>query len=334
MLSISSLVAAGTALLGLAEQPPPLPTPSRPKDSLASILQRRLVQFQGHDWTAHTLPASLAVVIAHPTPSEGDLKRATAESAAFLLTLINSLADEETLSQPSTSTAKLVHIPLFGSRDVKVIATLAGVLGRWGISARIIDGILPSSLKEGQKPINKTTSRFSEIVDIPASNDVEELKIVAKQVLNLVQLPAGERRDSGRGQLAALVLPQLLLPLLGALVQIGFSSTTEIWARESLDTLFRSCVIPHSYTVTTLTAFCRQEYSSNDSGLAPHAPLRRFTLAPVAPPVAVKSTLGTAHATRRSASAVGRRSRERGRCRAEQIGDDGQIIRLEAGWTE
>lgn len=244
MLSISRLVEAGTILLGLAEQPAPLPTPNRPKDSLATILHRRLSQFESllydDDWTTHALPPSLTLVTRNLTPAEGDLKRATAESAAFLLILIKSLANEETLSQPSTSTAKLVHIPLFGSRDVKVIATLAGVVGRWGIAARIADGILPSSLKEGQRSVGKSASRFSEIVDTPVSNDEEELRIAVKQVLDLVLLPAGERRDSGRGQLAALVLPQLLLPLLGALVQIGFSTATEIWARESLDSLFKS----------------------------------------------------------------------------------------------
>lgn len=214
---MDSLFDAANTLLGTAEDTAVLPSPIRQRDSLSTILQRRLARF-------YALAATLQLSEQQQLPervheqslqSETELKRLTAQSASFLLNLIHYQAKA---SLPSTS--KQVNIPLFGTRDRKTVATLAGLVGRWSISHSIINGILPSTFKDGTV---KSSDRITEIIDPNPSFRACELNLVVKETLQLVLLQPHESRHSGTSQLAALILPQLLLPLLAALVQLGYS---------------------------------------------------------------------------------------------------------------
>ncbi|KAL8281142.1 hypothetical protein RQP46_006500 [Phenoliferia psychrophenolica] len=192
---------------------------------------------KGYAPTATTLSPSLA------TDSEDSLKLATADCAIALLSHAATAARlESLLPLPSTSTAPPPSTPSFGSRDTKVLGMLAGVVGRWGIASRVLTGVLPASVKDrkdGAPPAAQ--GRFAEVVeDEPDTAGLEE---VVRNTLEVVLLEKGVHRDSPAGQLAAIVLPQLLLPLVGALVQLAHgpheSDTATTWAKTSLARLLR-----------------------------------------------------------------------------------------------
>lgn len=228
-----SLTRAGTVLLGLDST-----SPVR-RDSLESLLRHRIVAFLA----ASNLDQPPELV----TQTEEDLKRTTATYAASIISQTADLArHDSTTPRPSTSTATAPPPPLFGARDTKVLSMLSGVVGRWGIAARVQDDILPASIKDRTKRTPPTStdkgSRFTEIVEEEEEGDDsgEGLEEIVKVVLDVVLLPKGVHRDSGSGQLAALVLPQLLLPLFGSLVQLAYGGERGVeWVSEPLGRLLR-----------------------------------------------------------------------------------------------
>lgn len=237
------VLAAGSVLMGLAEGPAPLPTPTRPKDSLSTILRRRLLAFdelcRGESWSACGLPP----LELGADRTEAQLKTSTADSGLRLLRLVAARADD---SGPSTSSVSTQLPPVFGARDIKVISTLAGVVGRWGISGRVLEGVLPATLREGTSTLQAGSSQIQEIAE---TSEDEGLDGAVEAVLDTVLVAAG-MEHTGKRQLAALVLPQLLVPLVGALVQLAFRRPLRgERAHASLLALF------HRYVVT-VTAHC------------------------------------------------------------------------------
>lgn len=240
--SLKTILLAASSLLGLTESPAPLPTPTRPKDSLSTLLHRRLASFATLSDGFFPTPLLAALPLTPTGEHESALKRLTSDAALSCVVLVASHASGPHASTPaSTSTAP--PPPLFGSRDIKVIQMLGGVVGRWGLSARVAEGVLPSSMRDGGSKGARGTAKISEIVEEEegAGDGLEEM---VREVLEIVLLSGEERRDEGRVQLAKLVLLQLLVPLVGALVQLSSQVSDEegAWASEALRKLCARCV--------------------------------------------------------------------------------------------
>lgn len=209
----AKILSAASLLLGLSEPPTALPSPKRPaKETLSNVLTRRVLSFSEFtfDWS---VPCSINLTTSSSPLTEAELKRLTAEGCIYLLELLERFIHSETVA--STSKLDRVDVPIFGVKDMKIINTCAGIIGRWGIAMRVYEGILPSTYRDG------ATGKFEEL-----GEEVEGLDLVVKRILGIVEL-GGERRNSGKGQLVQLVLPQLLIPLLGGLVQLGYEKLEE-----------------------------------------------------------------------------------------------------------
>lgn len=221
---LKSTLAACSLLVGVAEPPPKL---TSQKDSLSSILLRRLQGF--HD--------QLGLVQLPTDPTERQLKLTTAQAASKALQLIASLVEERSEPAASTSTAQNApQAPVFGVRDVKVLSMLSGIVARWGVGLKVDEGVLPSGLVDRPPPRSKITELVEEGEDTgdPLSETVQGL-------LHLTRIS----KDSSEGakQLAGIVAPQVLLPLIGGLVQLGYAPTQHAeggWAREALQQLCSS----------------------------------------------------------------------------------------------
>ena len=228
---MSEVTAAGSLLLGLEAGPGSIRS-----STLAAVLSQRLTSFIESTPPVDTLPPDAGA-------DEAALKHMTAHYATLLLS--HAAAAAKLAAQtptPSTSSATAPPPPRYGSRDSKVIGMLAGVVGRWGIAARVQDGVLPASVKERTKGAPAPASgRFTDITEDDYRS--EGLEEVVRAVLGAVLLGKGVHRDSGAGQLAAIILPQLMLPLVGALVQLAYKDPQAgAWAQESLTRLLRMCV--------------------------------------------------------------------------------------------
>lgn len=242
MASLRSIIAAGTVLLGTSEASS-LPSPSRPKDSLSTVLLRRLESFaaaaNAQQWQLKTYPAETTGV----TPSQVELKGMTADYAADVLNLISLQLDDNS-AQPAASTSKAPVIPVFGQVDIKVISTLAGIIGRWGLANRVDEGIIPPSLGDIARGVGVSragVAKISEIVEREEDEQAQQarrqkLGWLVKAVLDVVMLHQ-DNRGSAKAQLAAIILPQLLPHLLGALVQLVYSGNSEPWASTALEYL-------------------------------------------------------------------------------------------------
>lgn len=259
---LKDVITAASYLLGLTISPTPNQSTSTVKDSLSSILLRRLISFkqQINEWSTQPHLPSLSFTT---NSSELELKRITAESAIFCLLLISenisNSSSNSSNNQPyaSTSTSSIPPPPLFGSRDLKVLSMLSGVIGRWGLASKVVEGVLPQSLRDGA-PKRAETSKFTEIVGDEAERDLkaefDSLNRLSKEIWSIVLISRG---DSSRGgdkeQLAGIVLPQLLLPLIGALLQLGYEKEEgEIWAQEGLGKLCSRLVSSHCNVFNSL----------------------------------------------------------------------------------
>ncbi|GAA5929961.1 hypothetical protein JCM1841_001227 [Sporobolomyces salmonicolor] len=239
------LLAAASTLLGLST-----PTPSK-KPSLASILADRLDALRSltPSWPSPPpLPSEPAQL------SEPQIQDATASAALQILRLIAECARTPAPPPPiepapSTSTARptehtqgaAAQAPVFGARDIKALAMLAGVVGRWGVGTKVKDGVLPPSASAAVK--KEDEPRIREVTDSELDHEATRERELAACVKDLVEvLGLGRAKGDAEKQLVALVMPQVLLPLVAGLVQLAFLAQEGNggWAREALEGLFRS----------------------------------------------------------------------------------------------
>lgn len=218
------------------------PASNQKKSNLADLLKTRLV---------------------YASPSPVDLTEST-QLDLFLLTAdlaLSFLSNYATLASSihphpssSSSTSSAPPPPFFGARDNKAISTLSGILGRWGIAIRVRRGVLPSSILEKSRTSRASEGGKSKISEIDEQEEdrlqkedkmlEDGLEDIIRRTLDVILLPKGVSKYSGAGQLAALVLPQLLLPLVGALIQLaydndsGSSPSSKRWAIQSF---FKLC---------------------------------------------------------------------------------------------
>jgi hypothetical protein len=143
-------------------------------------------------------------------------------------------------------------VPQFGLKDIKILSTLASVISRWGVASRVVEGVLPVALGgRGKKGGGGGGGRISEVVE-GEEEEEGELEGVVRGLVGLLRGNGkggegkGKGREGGRGELEGIVLKEVLVPLMGALVQLGYAPTRNKdereWATEALDEFCRSYV--------------------------------------------------------------------------------------------
>ncbi|BGP34773.1 hypothetical protein JCM10296v2_006595 [Rhodotorula toruloides] len=236
---LKPLLALAGTLLGLSQPSKPPPIGAK-KPSLEDVLRNRLEAF-------------------YATGGDGQLSApvgAERETAAAALWLLEQIASAlRSSSSPSLSDASAPStsaplpaptVPIFGARDIKAIGMLAGIVGRWGIGRVSPFGGGAGNARSGPPALGP---KIQELVE-DAEHDVEDLRIkeeelagLAKRVLSVLSLHEERlrQRSEGEKQFSAIVAPQLLSALLGALVYLTQNpSADESWDREALDRLLHS----------------------------------------------------------------------------------------------
>lgn len=196
------------------------------KETLGTVLSRRLVDFLGRTEGDQRLVESAEVAEVHRAgEDELVLKALTAKLALRCLTEISTLLRSPLL--PSSSSA-----PPIGARDAKLLQTLAGIIARWGLAAQVQEGILPPSLRE------KQPEDGAKVIEVSSEGD--PLEATTRAVVTLISPGEGARVDL-LNPLRSLLLPSLFVPLLAALVQLGFGEAKPSWSQEALDRLLNQC---------------------------------------------------------------------------------------------
>ncbi|GAA5921049.1 hypothetical protein JCM3775_004068 [Rhodotorula graminis] len=257
-------LAQAHALLGLSrnQQPP------TGKPSLAAVLDSRLAAYHALASAQPSQeldsPAQASSSTSTSDLDEHALQRRTALAALDLLECIASLVPSLTSpispsSGPSTSSAR-PHTaaplpPLFGIGDAKALAQLAAVVARWGIRDE------PTPARAHQKRARTVEPR---IVELGSDDEADEEVARARRedvVRRVVGGVIGVDREvdlgaktAGDKQFLGTVLPQLLGPLVGALVDLGDERGVDEgrWAREALDRVFK--LTPTPTVLSTLLA--------------------------------------------------------------------------------
>ena len=224
---LKALLAAATALCGLAPAQAPTKPAARAKLGLADVLERRLAD------TLAVLPAKerdeLGELASAARADETALKRASGRVALAILGRLH----EVLRAQLAGSTS---DVPLLGSRDHKVVATLSSLAARWHVGPLVEAGVLPGALRD-----EGVGARADERVHDAIERS--DLRTAATAVLELLQLPDGPSTSTARVHpLPELVFPALHIHLLAALFELSQSVEHADWARSSSESFLRSCV--------------------------------------------------------------------------------------------
>jgi len=212
-----------------------------PVETLSTVLLRRLIRFDSlqKDHNIAFLPDAVQSILDHyasnrpPVTTQQQLELATSKIAFCCLVRLSQLLRSPTLASSSSAA------PPLGSRDVKLVQTLSGMVARWGLASLIEQGLLPRAL--GGKGME---GKFVELVDEPR---VEELEEMAKGLVEVL-IPSGTK---GNGLPAAetllnpirsLLLPSLYLPLVAGLLQLAYGDPSIPWAGEALKKMLDACV--------------------------------------------------------------------------------------------
>ena len=263
--SQGDLIRAGSYLLGILAPPAQPPTPSGPiRKDLSTVLNTRLTNYhslaaewQSRDWPSQPGPASASASRLGEADASASLQTQTARAATRLLSLLIDRLNQSpkpptpAAGSASTGPASVGLPPVLGQRDHQVVSQLSGVIARWGIAALVRPEVLPPALAGPGAPVPapapRPASRFSEVDDAAeaqnAANEVAneaELGQVTRLLLETT-LP-GPDTTQGRKELAGVVRAQVALPVVGALVQLGYGGTAEAgvadWAKGALDAMF------------------------------------------------------------------------------------------------
>ncbi|BGP73193.1 hypothetical protein NBRC10513v2_006597 [Rhodotorula toruloides] len=248
---LKPLLALAGTLLGLSQPSKPPPIGGK-KPSLEDVLRNRLEAFYAVGGQGRA---------SAPVGTE----RETAAAALWLLEHIalalrsSSPLSSSVTSAPSTSAPPPAPtVPIFGARDIKAIGMMAGIVGRWGIGRVSPFGAGGGTARPGPSSVGPKIQVIDEDVEHDAKDSrskEEELAGLAKRVLSVLSLSEerSPQRSEGEKQFFAIVAPQLLSALLGALVQLSQNlSANESWAREALYRLFQSPSAAISHLLTLL----------------------------------------------------------------------------------
>lgn len=206
-------------LLGLAQPAVSAPRPAH----LAHLLRDRLDAY-------HAATAYRATELAQ------DERSLQVQTGAEALTALERIAAAVGVPSASSSSSKPAATaaaapplpPLFGARDIKVLGMLGGVIGKWAL-------LEPESPKPKPAPRRREEPKIVEISPADEQEQEEEeeerkpARIVdrwsnAERVLRALGFTRSTERSDGEKQLVAIVLPQLLAPLVRTLVEVSIST--------------------------------------------------------------------------------------------------------------
>lgn len=201
-----------------------VPKPVQSRSTLSAVLRRRL----------EAIPSAFNVASPPETASEQSCQLCTANAATSLLERLLACVEEcQAHSAPSSSSATQPPPSVFSVKDMQSIGMLAGIVARWGIGLRLEEGVLPPS-------VLGATSR-GKIVQVDIDHGARESPqtsshLLASTLKLLLDVTRPGQTDPDRRQLAQVVAPQVLLPLLAGLLQLSHSSDLS-WPREALKSL-------------------------------------------------------------------------------------------------
>ncbi|KAM0752394.1 hypothetical protein T439DRAFT_379460 [Meredithblackwellia eburnea MCA 4105] len=213
---------AGEFLTGITQLPP---TTTTSKQTLDQILARRLQLAQSTlNETQHYHESKFT-----------SIQLQTAFLATHILSQIAAIPHHNSPASSTPPAHQAPTPPTYGARDTKVIATLAGIVGRWGIAPSLPPGLLPPSVgaTSSPGPSIPRTSGSMRIVELPPDSLVptdkdkqsqldSQLKTFLAPILRIVLLGKDVAKDSPAFQLATCVLPEILLPLFAGMVWIKY----------------------------------------------------------------------------------------------------------------
>ncbi|SCV69399.1 BQ2448_2419 [Microbotryum intermedium] len=220
-------------LLGIDQPPTKLPSPSSAssssktkQDQLSELLQRRLDGYHASLSSEVTIQESFDRV-----RTQDELERDTARAALQSLTQVHGLLQEPTSGkgtapQPPTTKARgqAPPPPKLSVKENQVVSQLAGIVARWGIAKSVAMGVLPTSLTGTRQPPSSSSGpnkgKIVEIIEDEATPaQQKQLELFVQGVLELIGPPVD-------GEIRHLVIPQVLLPLIGGLVQLSKSKSS------------------------------------------------------------------------------------------------------------
>lgn len=220
--TLNALLHAGGVLAGTARGNVPVaPAQAGVQAQLADLLRARLASARSilpEQWLqAQSLTATNDGGDDDNSRNEALVKLATAKLALVILLGLQYEEDRQKLRQPAPIANDAPVAPVFGSRDIELIQTLALLVARWGLATVVQDGILPPQMLD--KPASRAT-RFEELDESLEAVRDGALRIMADACADLLlPPPAAYRRE-----LQAIALPALLVPVLAAFLELASAS--------------------------------------------------------------------------------------------------------------
>jgi hypothetical protein len=263
---IRQVLSAGAVLTGLEVTS----NGSARANSQSELLKRRLSDFSARLGSLSlpdidgALRDDLAAYARGSEAIETTSKALTARSALILLAGIEAAISLELRQLPPTEEAP----PILGARDIKVTSQLGALVARWGLAASVQPGIVPPSLRDdGLKKAGTTPSPNAIVM---AGDAMFPLETASKTVARMM-LPKDDPSCSrfALDPLPPLLLPQVLTPLLAALIQLGWrqspgsasagdtlhSTEENEWARRDAARLVNQCVVASHLHLISLTIY-------------------------------------------------------------------------------
>lgn len=146
--------------------------------------------------------------------SETLVKLATAKLALFILVALQSEEDKEKVRHAPASKDEVPPAPVFGSRDITTIQTLASLVAKWGLATLVHEGTLPASMLDRPARAPVRIAEVDEDLEYIRPNALDQMMDQCAALL--LPPPTPERRE-----IQAIALPLLLVPLLAALLQLS-----------------------------------------------------------------------------------------------------------------
>ena len=211
-------------------------------ETLSSILARRLAGFLARiEGEEDLLEPSEVASVRNAVDADNEVQSKALTAAMALRCISEVAALLRSPSLPSSSSA-----PPLGARDAKLLQTLAGIVARWGIAAQVQEGILPSSLRDKQAGDPDAKAKVVELQGDDGLAGVRDLDTTTRELIDIVSAPTGVTRADLMNPLRSILLPSLLVPLIAALLQLGFGDFQRTWAREALERLLNQCAVFHA----------------------------------------------------------------------------------------
>lgn len=218
--TLSKLLHAARILAGSVKGSVPVKAAQPGREAqLADLLDARLASARAaltEEWLQSNGLASQA-----GDSSEDAVKLATANFALALLLALQNAEENEKVRSSSTSISRDdASAPVFGSRDIKTIQTLASLVARWGLATLVETGIIPAEMQD--RPAN-ARAKIAEIDEEGERSKAQNLAATTKGCTALL-LPINPMRAR---EVQAIVLPLLLVPCLAALLQLAQSDSSQ-----------------------------------------------------------------------------------------------------------